>query len=142
GGCALLNVEGRQLTVRFNRCWRRNFALEVGPFKITFEEPLRKIRLTMDKNDSGLTFDLLWEGTSPAFLEDHHIATNRGRRTTDQTRYSQPGKASGVIQWGDRKWDVEPNNWSGSRDHSWGLYASRPPLSPSPALLPPPANDE
>ena len=25
GGCALINVAGRQFTVRFSRCWRRNF---------------------------------------------------------------------------------------------------------------------
>lgn len=142
GGCALLNVAGQQITVRFNRCWRRNFALEVGPYKMTIEEPLKRIRLEMADHGSGLSFDLMWEGTSPAFLEAHHTATYRGRRTTDQTRYSQPGKASGWIQLRDRKWDVEPDGWSGSRDHSWGLYASRPPLSPSPALLPPPANDD
>lgn len=142
GGCALLNIAGVQLTVRFNRCWRRNFALEVGPFRIVIEEPLRRIRLIMDEHGSGLSFNVLWEGTSPAFLEDHHVATYRGRRTTDQTRYSQPGKASGTITLRDRTWTVTPDTWSGSRDHSWGLYASRPPLSPSPSLLPPPANDD
>ncbi|MEO0030458.1 MAG: hypothetical protein RIS94_216 [Pseudomonadota bacterium] len=141
GGCALLNVGGRQLTVRFNRCWRRNFALEVGPFRITVEEPLKRLRLTMGDHGSGLSFDIAWEGTSPAFLEDHHIATNRGRRTTDQTRYSQPGKGTGWIRWGAREWQVEPEHWSGSRDHSWGIYTSRPPLSPPPSILPPPQGD-
>ncbi|WP_303758673.1 hypothetical protein [Sphingobium yanoikuyae] len=142
GGCALLNVAGYQITVRFNRCWRRNFALEIGPYRMTIEEPLKRIRLEMADHGSGLSFDLVWEGTSPAFLEEHHTATYRGRRTTDQTRYSQPGKCRGWIKFRDRSWQVEPDNWSGSRDHSWGLYASRPPLSPSPALLPPPANDD
>lgn len=142
GGCALLNVAGYQITVRFNRCWRRNFALEIGPYRMTIEEPLKRIRLEMADHGSGLSFDLVWEGTSPAFLEEHHTATYRGRRTTDQTRYSQPGKCSGWIRFRDRTWQVEPDSWSGARDHSWGLYASRPPLSPSPALLPPPANDD
>jgi hypothetical protein len=142
GGCALLNVAGYQITVRFNRCWRRNFALEIGPYRMTIEEPLKRIRLEMADHGSGLSFDLVWEGTSPAFLEEHHTATYRGRRTTDQTRYSQPGKCSGWIRFRDRIWQVEPESWSGARDHSWGLYASRPPLSPSPALLPPPANDD
>lgn len=141
GGCVMLNVAGHQTTLRFNRCWRRNFATEVGPYKMAIEEPLRLIRLTLADNDSGISFDVLWEGTSPAFLEDHHIATNRGRRTTDQTRYSQPGKCSGWIKTRDKSWQVEPASWSGSRDHSWGLYASRPPLSPLPALLPPPQDD-
>jgi len=142
GGCALLNVAGQQFTTRFSRCWRRNFELDVGPFHLRFEEPLRRIRLVMDDNDSGLSFDLVWEGTSPAFLEDHHIAVRRGRRTTDQTRYSQPGRASGFIRLRDARWDVTPDSWSGSRDHSWGLYAERPPLAPVDSLLPPrPADD-
>jgi hypothetical protein len=141
GGCVLLNVAGHQTTIRFNRCWRRNVALEVGPYRMIIEEPLRSIRIQCDENDSGIAFDILWEGTSPAFLEDHHVATHRGRRTTDQSRYSQPGKCTGWIRSRGGQWQVEPEGWSGSRDHSWGLYASRPPLSPAPTLLPP-AEDE
>jgi len=86
GGCALINVAGRQFTVRFSRCWRQNFETEVGPYHMKIVEPLKKIRLVLDQNDSGFSFDILWEGTSPAFLEEHHVATNRGRRTTDPTR--------------------------------------------------------
>lgn len=137
GGYALFNWAGRQYTVRFNRCWRRDFALCVGPFSIAFVEPLRKVRLALAKNGSELEFDLLWEGASPAYLEEHHTAMSRGRRTTDQTRYSQPGKASGSIRFRGRHFDVEPGSWSGSRDHSWGLYAERPPLAPPRHLLPP-----
>ena len=80
GGCAFVNVAGVQTTLRFSRCWRRSFELEVGPYHMRVEVPLKKIRLVLDKNDSGLSFDVLWEGTSPAFLEDHHVAVNRGRR--------------------------------------------------------------
>ena len=97
GGYALLNVRGHQTTLRFNRTWRRDFNLKIGPWEAEFVEPLRKIRLVLRENQSGIRFDLLWEGTSPAFLEEHHVAVNRGRRTTDQTRYSQPGMASGSI---------------------------------------------
>lgn len=138
GGCVLLNMNGYQVTLRFNRCWRRDFNLVVGPVRIEFVEPLKKIRLVLDENESGISFDVLWEGTSPAFLEDHHLATNRGRRTTDQRRYSQPGKCSGVIGFRGKSWTLDQEKWSGSRDHSWGLYASRRPLSPVSSLLPPP----
>jgi len=142
GGCTLLNVAGVQTTLRFSRCWRRNFNLDVGPFSVRFEEPLRRIRLTLGDNESGIAFDILWEGTSPAFLEDHHIAVRRGRRTTDQSRYSQPGKASGWIGLRKQRWDVKPESWTGSRDHSWGLYAERPPLSPVDSWLPPRPKDD
>jgi hypothetical protein len=137
GGYALLNVRGHQTTLRFNRVWRRDFNVKIGPWRIEFVEPLKKIRLVLEPNDSGITFDLLWEGTSPAFLEDHHVAVHRGRRSTDQTRYSQPGKVSGTLALNGRQWDVTPDQWSGARDHSWGLYADRPPLSPVASILPP-----
>lgn len=137
GGYALLNIRGRQFTLRFNRAWRPDFSLEIGPYSIEFVEPLKRIRLRLDPNDSGLSFDLLWEGTSAPYLEGHHYSENRGRRTTEQSRYSQPGVGSGHIQLGDIRYDVMPDRWTGTRDHSWGLYAARAPLAPDPELLPP-----
>lgn len=137
GGYALLNIRGRQFTLRFNRCWRPDFSLRIGPYEITFVEPLKKIRLKLDPNASGLEFDILWEGTSAPYLEDHHVSENRGRRTTEQSRYSQPGVATGWIKLGDLRFEVDPVGWTGTRDHSWGLYAARAPLAPDPALLPP-----
>jgi hypothetical protein len=137
GGYVLLNVRGHQRTLRFNRTWRRNFLVEIGPWKVEFVEPMKRIRLTLAPNDSGISYDLMWEGTAPAFEEEHHIATNRGRRVTDQTRYSQPGHATGWIEQDGKRWEVTPDRWSGARDHSWGLYAERPPLAPPASLLPP-----
>src|ERR1700678_216629 len=69
GGYALLNVDGRQFTARFSRCWRGNFSVAVGALRYEFLEPLRRVRLLLGDNPSGLTFDLSWEGTSPAVEE-------------------------------------------------------------------------
>ncbi|WP_340316249.1 hypothetical protein [Rhizorhabdus argentea] len=137
GGYALLNVRGHQTTLRFNRVWRPDFSLKIGPWRVEFIEPLKSLRLVLERNESGMEFDILWTGSSPAFLEEHHIATHRGRRTTDQTRYSQPGFAQGTMSLGDQRWTITPDKWSGARDHSWGLYAERPPLSPMASILPP-----
>lgn len=137
GGYALLNIRGKQTTLRFNRCWRRDFNVRIGPWRVELIEPLKTLRLVLEENDSGITFDVLWEGTSPAFLEEHHVASNRGRRSTDQTRYSQPGKATGVLGFRGQEWNITPDRWSAARDHSWGLYADRPPLSPVASVLPP-----
>jgi hypothetical protein len=137
GGWAMLNVTGQQYTVRFNRTWRRLFELAIGPFRIEFVEPLRKIRLTLAQNASDLRFDVLWEGIGPAVLEEHHVAINRGRRSTDQSRYAQVGQGSGTITLRDTVYRVEPASWAGARDHSWGLYADRPPHAPHPRILPP-----
>lgn len=137
GGYAFVNIAGIQRTVRFSRAWRPNFELSIGPLHIRFPEPLKKIQLQLEPNDSGIEFDFLWEGTSPAHLEGHHIATTRGRRTTEQSRYSQSGKVSGHLAVGERRWTLDPEQWTGGRDHSWGLYVEREPLAPNARFLPP-----
>jgi hypothetical protein len=137
GGYALLNVAGRQHTFRFSRSWRRDFSLAVGPYRVEVLEPMKRLRLVLEPNESGQSFDIVWEGVSPPYEEEHHIAVNRGRRTTDQTRYSQPGTCSGFIELDGRRWEVTPGRWNGARDHSWGLYMERPPLGPDKKWLPP-----
>ncbi|WP_156842897.1 hypothetical protein [Novosphingobium aquimarinum] len=137
GGFAILNVDGKQHTTRFSRCWRRDMTTRVGPFAVEVMEPLRKLRVSLDENETGLSFDLVWTGVSPAVLEEHHLAENRMRRTTDQSRYCQAGEPSGFIRFGEQHWQVDPAGWSCARDHSWGLYAERRPLSPDPRWLPP-----
>jgi hypothetical protein len=137
GGYALFNQGGRQRTFRFSRSWRQDYDLRVGPFRVEVVVPLRVIRLVLDDNDSGLAFDIRWEGSAPAHLEEHHVAQLRGRRTTDQSRYSQAGTPSGRLACGGREWDLGQPGWVGVRDHSWGLYVERPPFAPDPKWLPP-----
>ncbi|MGW5145114.1 hypothetical protein [Rhodococcus koreensis] len=137
GGYVGFIRDGVQRTVRFSRTWRELCDTVVGPYRIEVVEPYRHIRLTLDDNPSGLRFDLNWIGSSPAYEEAHHLATNRGRPTTDQTRYSQAGTARGWIDIDGERIDVDPAQWYGSRDHSWGLYHERPPLAPNPRFLPP-----
>lgn len=137
GGYVGLFRNGIQRTVRFSRTWRELCDTTVGPYRIAIDEPYRDIHLTLDDNVSGLRCDLHWLGLSPAFTEAHHVATNRGRRTTDQTRYVQAGTAQGWIDIDGERIDVTPQNWYASRDHAWGLYFERPPLAPDPLWLPP-----
>lgn len=137
GGYAIINVAGRQYSVRFSRCWRRQIDTVIGPLSYEFVEPMKTIRLRLDANDSALSFDITWSGVAPAFEEAHHVAETRGRITTDQTRYSQPGVASGHIQFEGTRYAVSPDSWSGDRDHSWGLYADRKPLGGHSEWLPP-----
>lgn len=137
GGYAMLNIAGKQYTVRFNRCWRRDFRMQVGPFRLEVIEPLKRLELILEKNDSDLAFRIVWEGSAPPLLEDHHVATNRSRNTCEQTRYSQPGFCTGTLTFRDRTYTLTGDRWGGVRDHSWGKYLERPPLSPEPSWLPP-----
>ena len=137
GGYVIMNVAGRQYTVRVSRCWRRQIDTVIGPLSFDFVEPMKAIRLKLDANDSALSFDILWTGTAPAFEEEHHVAETRGRITTNQTRYSQPGVVSGWIQFENKRYELNRGKWAGDRDHSWGLYADRKPLGGHHEWLPP-----
>lgn len=141
GGYVGLQRAGRQRTVRFSRTWRELQDTQIGPYRITVREPYRDIRLELKENESGLSCDLTWLGSSPAYLEAHHTATNRGRATTDQSRYAQAGTVEGWIELDGERIEVGTPDWYGSRDHSWGVYFERPPLAPNPSLLPPPIKE-
>jgi hypothetical protein len=137
GGYVGINRDGVQRTVRFSRTWRELCETTVGPFSMRILEPYRDIHLQLADNESGLAMDLHWLGSAPAYLEAHHLATHRGRPTTDQSRYAQPGTARGWISVDGERIAVEPGRWYASRDHSWGLYHQRPPLAPDGRWLPP-----
>jgi hypothetical protein len=132
-----LNVRGVQRTLRLSREWRKNVDTSAGPYRVEFTEPFREIKIALDENPSGLRFDVDWLGLGPAHLSEHHSATNRGRRVTDQTRYNQVGAGQGWIEIDGERHELSPDSWMGVRDHSWGLYEGRPPLSGHQRWLPP-----
>jgi hypothetical protein len=139
GGYAALNLNGRQRSLRLSRIWSNDRDLQIGPLGYRIVEPFRDIHLRLEENESGMSWDVHWLGSGPAHLSSHHLATNRGRRVTDQTRYNQAGRAAGWIQSDGQRFAVDTARWHGARDHSWGLYEPRPPLSaPLARFLPPP----
>jgi hypothetical protein len=130
GGHSALNVRGVQRTLRLSRVWRDDFSIGIGPLRYEFVEPLRAIRMVLEPNESGMSYDVLWRGLAPPHLAGHHRAVRNGRYTTDQSRYHQVGTATGWIQIDGRRYQLpEAAPWGGSRDHSWGVYESRPPLT-------------
>lgn len=137
GAYAGLSIRGKQHTTRLKRPWRTHVDTSVGPLRYDFVEPLKVVRLTLADNESDLTFDLEWVAVGSVYEEPHHLASSRGRRTTDQTRYYQSGTARGWIRYGDTQLDLAEGQWWGSRDHSWGLYGQRAPLAPDARWLPP-----
>src|SRR5690606_15786419 len=137
GGSVILSFNEKQYAIRLSRVWRPDCDTRIGPLRFRFVEPFKHLLLTLDANDSPLSFELNWRGVAPPFLEDHHLQVWRGRRITDQSRYVQVGAPDGWIQIGERTFEVTPDKWGGSRDHSWGLYESRRPLADLREFLPP-----
>jgi hypothetical protein len=99
--------------------------------------------MVLEPNESGMSYDIIWRGLAPAHLAAHHRAIRNGRFTTDQSRYHQVGQATGWLEIDGKRHELRDDApWGGSRDRSWGIYESRPPLLGAAHLLPPvPAQD-
>jgi hypothetical protein len=85
-------------------------------------EPLKTLRLTVAANDAQpVSWDLTWTAHLPAFFEDRDLAIAGGRKSSDVVRYHQAGSVSGWIEIDGERITVNPDEWSGFRDHSWGI---------------------
>jgi hypothetical protein len=102
--------------------------LAVGGFRIEVSEPLEKLRVVCDNDQLG--FDLTWQGSFPAILEQPHLMLGGNRPTLDAQRFAQLGSWEGVISLNGADTAVTPDRWLGSRDRSWGI---RPVGDPDPA---------
>jgi hypothetical protein len=126
GGAA---VGGEQRTVRASRALRpRVDELNVGPLRLTIQEPMQRQRISVGENDSGVSFDVVVEASGPPFFEEPHVHYRRGRLLNHVLRYTQLGRAQGTITVDGSVREVE--RWYGVRDHSWGLRASMGPVIP------------
>lgn len=99
--------------------------IAVGPIHYDIIEPMKKIRIRLDANDTQpISFDILLDGTViPPFLENHEFRRQIfGFRTeTDLCRYHQVGVASGWVTVDGVKHEINPEEWCMTRDHSWGV---------------------
>ncbi|MBV6423955.1 MAG: hypothetical protein NAOJABEB_01765 [Steroidobacteraceae bacterium] len=136
-----------QWTVRASRALdAQPDSIDVGPLRYEVVEPLRTVRVVLERNDvQPLAYDLLLEGSVPCVVEereDRRTLTGY-RRSADQIRYHQTGVVkSGWIELEGQRFDVAPGEWIMTRDHSWGLRPSVgvPPtdLQPDPMDASPP----
>ncbi len=121
-GYACVIHDGKQRNLRFSREFRPDVDyLGVGPLHYEIVEGLKRIRLTLDENQSGTQFDIVWEGVAPAHEENYHFRRVNGRILEDYMRFDQVGCAGGSLIVGAEAYDVEKLGWWGIRDHSWGI---------------------
>jgi hypothetical protein len=107
--------------------------LRVGPVTLDVIEPLRRLRLAIDPNDSGIAGELTFEGRAAPVLEPRFIRRNGTRTIMDVTRMTQGGQWHGRITAAGHVHDLA--GWRGTRDRSWGV---RPIGAPEPQAVQPP----
>jgi hypothetical protein len=131
-----------QTNFRVSRRLRPNpLDTEVGPLKIEVLEGLKRHRLTLAPNESGLSFDIEFFGTMNAHEEEPHFRRRQGRVTEHMMRGQQLGVYRGWLEVDGKRYDITSEDWLGQRDHSWGIRAemrsdeSHPPVTFYPPFL-------
>lgn len=113
----------QQRTVRASRILSpRTEEMDVGPLKYEVIEPYKTMRLTLDQNEAQpLRFELTFHATMPAFFEKRDVVIHAGREASNVIRFHQAGTVSGWIEIDGEHITVDPDEWFGFRDRSWGI---------------------
>lgn len=121
--CGILVIDGKQqINIRASRELRPNNAdVKVGPLSYQVIEGLKTVRLLLEENEYGISWDIEIEGRMPALEETPQYARSRGRLTENMCRFAQTGRATGWFMVDGVKHLVDPDTWFGHRDHSWGV---------------------
>ncbi|MCC5870939.1 MAG: hypothetical protein JJU22_00940 [Gammaproteobacteria bacterium] len=95
--------------------------MKVGPFRIEVLTPMRRARVVLEDNPSGITCDLTFSARTAAIQEKHQTLWNGARRVMDATRFDQFGRWTGWIRHPDGDIQVDETVCLGTKDRSWGV---------------------
>ncbi|GAB7552464.1 hypothetical protein QUC32_00660 [Novosphingobium resinovorum] len=123
-GWAAISRGSEQWTVRANRELRDDpLVTEAGPLSYEIIEPLRQVRFACAANDQQpIAYDITFTSEMPPFFEDRHKQREKDgfRIGSDVIRYHQIGTPSGWIEVEGERIEINPEEWTQYRDHSWG----------------------
>jgi hypothetical protein len=105
----------------------------VGPLRVEVLEPLRRIRIRVEPNETGLEGELCFEARSAPYEEPRSRLAAEDRVILDTTRFTQLGGWQGELRVHGRALRLEPARFPGARDRSWGV---RPVGEPEPGAPP------
>jgi hypothetical protein len=97
--------------------------MAVGPFRIEVIEPMRRTRVVLEENDSGITCDLIFSARTASIEEARQTLWSGARRIMDATRFDQFGRWNGVIRYPEGEIIVDDAVCRGTKDRSWGVRA-------------------
>jgi hypothetical protein len=122
-GYAALSRGREQLTVRASRSLASAPDLTViGPIHYEVVEPMKQVRFRLEKNAcQPIAFDWLFEAAVPPFIEERTHLRQQFRVMSELVRYHQTGTASGWIELDGERFEMSPDGWVSTRDHSWGV---------------------
>ena len=95
--------------------------MRVGPLRIEVVEPMRRTRVVLDDNESGIACDLTFSARTAPIQEARQTLWHGARRLMDATRFDQFGRWSGTVRHPDGEFTVDDDAWIGTKDRSWGV---------------------
>lgn len=95
--------------------------MQVGPFKLEIIEPLRRARVVIDDNETGIACDITFSARTSAIQEARQILWKRQQKVMDATRFAQFGRWSGTVTYPDGTLTIDEETWRGTKDRSWGV---------------------
>jgi hypothetical protein len=105
----------------------------VGPFAIEVTEPMKRIRVRLDPNETGIDCDLEFGARTACVEEGRQTHVANGRCIMDATRFAQFGTWRGQIRYAGTTLRIDPARVLGTKDRSWGV---RPVGEPEPGGAP------
>jgi hypothetical protein len=93
----------------------------VGPFRIEVVEPMRRVRVTLDDNATGIAADLTFTARTAAVEEGRQTSRRDGRLYMDVTRFAQFGRWQGEIRYDGKTVRIDEARVPGTKDRSWGI---------------------
>jgi hypothetical protein len=138
--CAFATVlNGKERFVRASRALGTDrMDASAGPIRVEIVEPLKKLRITVAKNEWGIEAELMFEARSLPSEEPHFYRRTGGIGVMDYTRMTQHGRWTGTLSIDGQAFNLDDDTWWGSRDHSWGIrgIGGRDPRGAPPTAAP------
>jgi hypothetical protein len=122
--CAFSVVQPGQLQHCFygsRRAPTERTDMSCGPFRIEILEPMKRVRVVLTDNDSGITCDLTFSARTASIEEAHQTLWQGPRRVMDATRFDQFGRWTGTITHPEGTIEVDEAVCHGTKDRSWGV---------------------
>ena len=114
--------DGKQSSIFFSRGLNNErMNTQIGPYGVGVIKPLSRIHLSLNETE-GIGCDLVFQGRAHPIEEPRFTYRQGGSRTLiDCTRMTQNGRWEGVIKLDGEVINVNVQEWSGTRDRSWGV---------------------
>jgi hypothetical protein len=114
-------LDGVQYNLRASRrSGGERLDLQVGPIRISVDEPLERLTLHIAANDGPLAGELTFQARHFPIAEPRFIRRNGTRLFMDYSRMTQNGHWSGWFSVKGARCDLT-SGWAGTRDRSWGI---------------------